>query len=323
MQQQYPTAEMHKQVFFPYLSAKQKEFQEKKLSFIYYTTAATAVQIIRNRQIWMRSTGVMNDHTEVSHGISCIRNAFESISGKELSSAINNCHPNTYAKLLEQFNNYIPLLYADTFITCLSEHESIEVDYGRLSMWRAYGGHAGVALVLNPYIFFSETTALAAYTSPVLYADEFGVQERLSEVAASISANRSYAKSLHPDAFRNSLFQALRFAAICTKHPAFIEEREWRIASSPAIQSSDYVTKHIEVIGGVPQTVLKLELNDQPDEGIIGLEPSTFVEKILIGPCDYPETIARALADELKAAGFSDPYNVINVTGIPLRPNQR
>lgn len=320
---QMSSADTHRAVFFPYMAQKRIEFQSKRRSFIYYTTAATALKALRNREIWMRLTGVMNDHSEVQHGINCLNTALASASGQQLENSLNGCFPGLYQEVINQFTQWVPGIFADTFITCISEHEWEDREYGKLSMWRAYGGSAGVALVLNPNVFFAETQALAAYTSPVLYANAEALQERLSEVAHNILVNTAFVQSIGRENARGAIFHALRFAAICTKHPAFKEEREWRIASSPSMQRSEYVKQFQEVIGEIPQPVLKIELKDQPSEGLIGLQPQHFIEQILIGPCEFPHIIARSFAEELLHCGFTNPREKISVTGIPLRPNQR
>lgn len=317
------TADTNRAIFFPYANQKRMEFQSANRSFIYYTTAATALKALRNREIWMRLTGVMNDHSEVQHGINCLQTALESASGQQLANSLNGCFPGLHEEVLNLFGQWVPSIFADTFITCISEHEVEDRAYGKLSMWRAYGGNAGVALVLNPYVFFAETQALAAYTSPVLYANADGLQAKLSEVAHNIFTNTSYVQAMGRENTKAAVFHALRFAAICTKHPAFKEEREWRIASSPSMQRSEYVKQFQEVIGGIPQPILKIELNDQPSEGLVGLQPQHFIEQILIGPCEFPNIIARSFIEELQQLGFINPSAKISVTGIPLRPNQR
>lgn len=299
------------------------EFQSAQRSFIYYTTAATALKAIRSREIWMRLTGIMNDHSEVQHGINCLNMALTSASGQQLANSLNGCFPGLHQEVIYQFSQWIPSIFADTFITCISEHELEDRQYGKLSMWRAYGGNAGVALVLNPNIFFAETQALAAYTSPVLYANSEALQVKLLEVAQSIQTNSAYVRSIGRENAKNAVFHALRFAAICTKHPAFKEEREWRIVSSPSMQRSEYVKQVHEVIGEIPQPILKIELKDQPSEGLIGLQPQYFIEQILIGPCEFPNIIARSFAEELCQCGVTSPWEKIVITGIPLRPNQR
>jgi hypothetical protein len=266
-------------LFSPYTARKRLEFQNAHRYFIYYTTAATALKALRNREIWMRLTGVMNDHSEVLHGINCLSTALSpsSATGQQLASSLNACFQDLYQEVMDLFGQWVPSMFEDTFITCMSEHDLEDREYGKLSMWRAYGGNAGVAFVLNPKVFFSETQALAAYTVPVMYSNPQALQVMLSEVAHSIFENTAYIHHFGRDSARDAVFHSLRFTAISTKHPAFKEEREWRIVSSPSMQQSEYVKQYQEVIAGIPQPVLKIELKDQPTEGVYGLEPEDFM----------------------------------------------
>jgi len=93
-------------------------------------------------------------------------------------------------------------------------------------MWRAYGGQAGVALVLNGEVMFREFHALGAYSSPVAYLppDEFAAE--FVRIAESIAAEADYIRTLDRDTVKASAFNMLRFAVLCTKHPGFHEERE-------------------------------------------------------------------------------------------------
>ena len=319
------TTDPYTAIFFPYMAKKRLEFQSAQRAFIYYTTAATALKALRSREIWMRLTGVMNDHSEVQHGIACLNTALSpsSATGHQLANSLNGCFQDLYHEVLNEFGQWVPSMISDTFITCMSEHDLKDREYWKLSMWRAYGGNAGVAFILNPKVFFSETQVLAAYTVPVLYADPEALQAMLSEVAQNILKNTAYIQHFGRDQARGAFFTALRWAAISTKHPAFKEEREWRIVSSPSIQRSEYVKQFQEVIGEIPQPVLKIELKDQPSEGLIGLQLEDFIEEILIGPCEFPGIIARAITQELQQHNFINLCNKIRYTGIPLRLNQR
>jgi hypothetical protein len=323
--QKMQTADPYMDIFFPYAAKKRFEFQGAQRSFIYYTTAATALKALQSREIWMRLTGVMNDHSEVQHGLSGLSTALSPSNSacQQLADSLNGCFQGLYQEVRNQFEQWVPSIFSDTFITCISEHYREDRDYGKLSMWRAYGGNAGVAFVLRPNIFFSETQALAAYTVPVLYANPEVIQATLLEIAQNILNNTAYVQHIGRDGARDAVFHALRFIAICTKHPAFKEEQEWRIVSSPSLQQSNYVKQYQEVIGEIPQPVLKIELKDQPDEGLIGLQLEDFIEEILIGPCEYPSIVARSIFHELLQGGFRSLATRIRSTGIPLRLSQR
>ena len=170
---------------------------------------------------------------------------------------------------------------------------------------------------------FRQSDALAAYTSPVAYLDAQGITEQLETIATKILTNCEYVKSLGRDGVKDAIFHMLRYTAVCTKHPAFREEKEWRVVASPAMELSSLLLSNMEVIRDVPQTVLKIKLVDHPERGLYGLTPAELIDRVLIGPCAYSQVIQRALQQVLKEAGVPDPETKVYNTGIPLRVNQR
>lgn len=313
----------YKKVFFPYANQARERMQVQGGRFAYYTTAATAMLILKNRAMWMRSTMVMNDSSEVEHGLSCVSSAFKSEVGGKLQHVLDQHYPGLSKEVADTFYAWAPGFSKDTFILCLSEHSTEDDAYGRLSMWRAYGGEAGVALVLNGDVMSRESDALAAYSMPVAYLDDSGLRQKLAEIVNEISLNADLVKAIGREATQNTIFNMLRYATVCTKHPAFAEEREWRVVASPALQSSPFVPVEVETVGGIPQRVLKVELKDHPDQGLVGLEPDKLIDRVLIGPSQHADAIGQALWCGLTDAGVSEPEKRIYKTGIPLRPNQR
>lgn len=313
----------YKKAFFPYAAKATDRVQATGSRFVYYTTASTAMQILRGREMWMRNTMVMNDFSEVEHGLSCVIEAYKSDAGIALKRLLENEYEGIMAEIENLFNAWIPGFRRNTFVLCLSEHPPEEDRHGRLSMWRAYGGDAGVALVVKGDVLFRPSNALAAYSSPVAYLDKEALQCEFDAVATGIAQNAELLRNLGREGTKNAIFHMLRFAAICTKHQAFAEEREWRVVASPVLESSPLLPVEVEVIGGIPQRVLKVKLVDHPDMGLTGLEPRELIDRILIGPCDHAEVIGQALWQALDLAGVPEAGNKIIYTGIPLRANQR
>lgn len=313
----------YRETFFPYAADAIERAAASGGRFVYYTSAATALQVLRNREIWMRNTMVMNDFSEVDHGIQCLISAYRSDAGARLDAVLDGQFPGLSQEIKDQFNAWVPGIRRATFVACISEHPSVEDQHGRLSMWRAYGGNAGVALVLNGGVLFRPSDALAAYSSPVAYLDDAGIADQLRRVAERMAANTQLLESLGRDGLREAMFHMLRFGAVCTKHPAFWEEREWRVVASPPIQSSPLLQPVLEVIGGIPQQVLKIPLRDHPAKGLFGLEPNDLLDRVLIGPCEHSSVIFPALLEAMTSAGVANPASKIFETGIPLRPNQR
>jgi len=315
--------EDYKATFFPYAARATDRVQQSGGRFVYYTTASTALRIIRGRELWMRSTQVMNDFMEVEHGVTCLLEAYKSPAGAALDAEIDKLFAGLSQEIKNLFTAWVPGFQADTFVACLSEHPPEEDRYGRLSMWRAYGGTAGVALVINGGVLFRPSNALGAYSSPVAYLDVPGVQKEIALVASNVAANPQLLQALGREGVKNAIFNMLRFAAVCTKHPAFSEEREWRVVASPALEASPLLPTHVEAIGGIPQKVLKLALADHPDKGLVGLAPAQLIDRVLIGPCEHSSVIGQAIWLAMSEAGVPDPHHKIIHTGIPLRENQR
>lgn len=313
----------YKESLLPYAARAADRVHGMGCRFAYYTTAETALHILRNREIWMRNTMVMNDFSEVEHGLSCVFEAYRSDAGNKLKKALDDEYPGLSAEFEKQFDSLIPVFRTDTFVTCLSEHPPDEDKHGRLSMWRAYGGIAGVALVLNGDVLFQPSDALAAYSSPVAYMHANSFNKELDDVATNLTASGNVLKTIGREGAKQAVFNMLRFAAVCTKHPAFAEEREWRVVASPALESSPLLPVDVETIGGIPQKILKIKLKNHPDKGLVGLEPQELVERVLIGPCEHAEVIGHAMRLALEAAGVTDAAQKVVYTGIPLRGNQR
>ncbi|MDF3031415.1 MAG: uncharacterized protein K0R03_1973 [Moraxellaceae bacterium] len=315
--------EIYSQIFFPHLRVSRQSAIDSGGRFSYYTTAETAQLILKNEELWMRNTSVMNDYMEVEHGLECLIEAFNSEVGFDLKAAMDECFPGASSELASLFNSWIPTIKSHTYIISVSEHPESEDEFGRLSMWRAYGGSAGVALVFNGGPMFRPSDALKAYSSPVAYLTREGVREEIKQISRNMRQQKIKIQNLGRSGLIGFMFEAFRFAAICTKHPAFLEEREWRVISTQFLHNSERLIPACESIGGVPQLVLKLKLEDHPAEGLFDLKISSFLDRILIGPCEHPQTIKLALSKLLSDHGIPNPGERIHITGIPLRPNQR
>ena len=306
-------------IFMPHATAKSAPFKSGENRVVYYTSAEVAVSILKNREIWMRNALTMNDYLEIEYGLTCLEAAQESTYGIEFFAALNALFPNIDHEIKDRFKAWRPGFKLDTFITCFSEHLESENRNGRLSMWRAYGGKCGVALVFKSAPMFLKTRALAAYTSPVAYFTPDQVGLELKKITESIYEERSCLAGLGRDKLVDIVFNVFRFAALCNKHPGFSEEREWRVISSPVIQSSPLLPQEVEIVRGVPQMVLKLKLQNHPEHGVTGLELEEFLDSIIIGPCEFPHVVSRAFRILLEDLGVSDSMTKVITSEIPLR----
>ncbi|MEA2833372.1 MAG: hypothetical protein QOG66_1574 [Methylobacteriaceae bacterium] len=305
-------------IFFPYAAEKTLAAVPAGQRFVHYTGAETALKIFRAKEVWLRKSTCMNDFREIDHGFECLNHAYKE-RREHFKQMLDAMFPEFTTNLENQFNGWLPHFRTDTYITCLSEHHESEDRTGRLSMWRAYGGDAGVALVLNSTVFLTPSDALKAYTSPVAYLLQDGFLREYDRLLASIEENREFVRSLGQEAVLGYIFEAFRAAILCTKHPGFREELEWRVIHSPLYRPSARIRREIEPIRGVPQPVYKIMLEDIPAEGLIGAAIPSLVDRIIIGPTRHPEVIREAFVDVLRNIGVDVPETRVFASDIPLR----
>lgn len=304
---------------FPYAQERVAAARAHATRFAYYTTAETAYKILSSREIWLRNAKLMNDFSEVEHGLRCLSAAFRSPLGNRLWSVLDECAPGAMAQIGSLFSERLPNFELDTFLTCFSEHLTSEDSRGRLSMWRAYGGATGVALVFNPTAILGNSSATSVVTSPVLYADPTSFVSALERVVTNMEQSRGQLKALGPERVQTAVFNVFMYAVLCTKHPGFAEEREWRAIASPSLTGTNRLAVMTEIIDGIPQRVLKLPLANAPEEGFVGLEVAELIERVIIGPCAHPQITYLAFVELLTAIGIPDANKRVHVTDIPLR----
>lgn len=307
------------ELLMPFAMSKQREIKDSGRRFAYYTSAEVALRIIRTKQVWMRHVGCMNDFREIDFGIERLDNALRSKRGQRFLTALDAVYSGTSDYVVHALQASVHHFLFYTYIVCFSEHLESEDKHGRLSMWRAYGGETSVAIVMNSSAFFNESTALRIYSSPVAYWEQDRFEQEMETVAQNIEANLDLIRSLGEDHFRQIVFNVCKFAVLCSKHPGFEEEREWRVVYSPTFETSPVLVEDTVSIGGVPQRIYKIPLQDIPEEGLIGIELPQLIERIIVGPTKFPAVIADALEAELRSAGISDAESRIVISDIPLR----
>ena len=306
-------------IFFPYTEQKTREVTSSGGRFVYYTTAETATSILRNKQFWMRNTAAMNDYLEVEHGFECLNKSYDASPGIAFNAALNTCFPGLADEIKDFFNGWLPSIRRDTYITCMSEHLRAEDQHGRLSMWRAYGERTGVALVLNAAVMIRKSTepVLNIFSSPVDYLNPEDFAVKVEKIANNIVAEVDYIKSLGREIVKQTVFQMLRFAVLCTKHPGFHEEKEWRVIASPVMHPVQHANFAVEVIRGTPQEVLRVDLKNHP--GLEGLALPELLDRIIIGPCQFPDMVRAAFLRLLQEVGVPEAGKKIIISDIPLR----
>lgn len=305
-------------LLFPEAHDKKEFIKKNALRFVHYTSAEAATQIIKNGKFWLRDATCMNDLREAQHGFDCLVKAYNGPEGQKFQQACDNIHSGSSTMIANIFDRIIPNARSGTYVACFSEHDDKEDTLGRLSMWRAYSSpSAGVALVLKNEPFFNEEDIIGAYTSNVSYLDEVNFENQLSERTKTLCQASASFKDLTVQEFVVSIINLFYFSVFSTKHPGFGEEREWRIIYSPSLGVSEHIKETTEVIREIPQIVQSLELRRYNDN--LDLSISKILDRVIIGPTQFPEVQKRVFIKLLEAAGVEDAKNKVHLTSIPLR----
>jgi hypothetical protein len=315
--------EMQLETIFMPLARKQRDvLYENRTSFVHYTSAEAALNIIKTKRVWMRNATCMTDYHEVQHGFDILaRNLLaESPKKKEFLGAIEAVAPGAADEALTLFNGWWNDIRFSSYITSISEHDDKEDVRGRLSMWRAFGGNAArVALVLRLPFFSSGTESLNLIFSPVAYLSEDEVRSQIDQVIKNIHAATRFLRTVERQTVVNYVYQMLVAGVTCLKHEAFHEEREWRAIYGPQRLPSPLVESAIEVIGGVPQIVCKLPLDAAVSPNLGDLDFASVFDRLIIGPTPYPWPMYQAFVATLSKAGVADAAKRVFSSNIPIR----
>lgn len=309
-------------IFEPFWTSRRQSFKKSKGRFVHYTSADSAIKIIQTKSIWMRNARCMNDYREISHGHDLLLKLFhEREIGKNLEDVID-CHKNgLLQEVFKSFDFWWNNIQSNTFICSISEHGDSEDQHGRLSMWRAYGHKsAKAAVVFNaPFEPRNAAKGLSCYLRPALYFTEDQLRDEIKHIISNIDENADLLSALDPQIIAGQVFIWLLLTTVCLKHDGFKEEREWRVIYLPQLRSSKFMLSDIETVQGIPQLVYKIPLREVPDEDIVAISVPQLIERIIIGPTEYPYPLLNAFVLELERAGVKDAANRVIISGIPLR----
>ncbi len=280
--------------------------------FAYYTRAETALSIVQNETIWMRKTTCMNDFRELTFGRECLLDQL-TFNRRNFTQALDTTFPGLAEDVIADFQQSSIEMMDDTYIACVSEHSESEDSLGRLSMWRAYGGPTGVALVFNKEA--ADLQDLPYYASPVLYTDAQSFGGEFNRVVDGLVTSRQLLASVNREFARRALVFVLQSALASIKHRGFEEEREWRIIYNPQFHTQDGLAPIVKSINGVPQLIYQIALQ----KGKSRYSLLDYIDRLIVGPTQYPNEIAQALKLALneKDAGRIP----VVVSDIPLRYN--
>jgi hypothetical protein len=314
-------------IFMPH-SRKQRDEAHARapvkgyLRFAHYTSAEAGLNIIRSKRIWLRNTNCMADYREVEHGNAILSEFFSVQANKDaFVSALEACVPGAFLDGATLFAHSWTKIRSSSYIVSVSEHDIKEDKHGRLSMWRAFGGHAAarVAVVFSIPWLSVGGLALNLLFSPVAYLDKKEAHAEFLGVISNIRANAEFLRSVDRAMVATWVANMLLAGVTCLKHEGFHEEREWRGIYGPEQNPSTLMEHSTEIIAGVPQPVYKVPLDETVSPALADLEFSKIFDRLIIGPSPYPWAMYDAFAEALTKGGVPAAGERIFVSEIPIR----
>lgn len=314
-------------IFDPDVAGKREELLLSDGKLVHYTSSETAFHIFDSKTVWMRNVGVMNDYLEVRHGIESMVRFFRPTSEQypdvgqtEMKVAFEDLWPGLLPSVIDKFNGWLRTIEERSYVTSLSLHLENENQNGRLSMWRSYGmGPVGVALVINPRPFYEVESSLGAYSNPVVYRTPEQVSDCFGQMAPRLRAAKDFLKRIDRAQVEDMLFQTMLNTALCCKHPGFSEELEWCIVHVEGLFGDSKLVEDIAVIRGVPQKIMKIPLSSFEESGMPGMQIHELLDRVIIGPTDYPDIVREAYVHKLNELNVPDAEKKVFASEIPLR----
>ena len=311
------------QVFTPHLHYRSNFLYPEHGRFSHYTSAEAALSILNGRALWLRNVMTMNDYSEIEYGIDLVNRYFGShspnLSVRKFWALVEIATGGQASSLKQTFDDWLPDIRTQTYVSCLSEHRPEEDQFGRLSMWRGYGQSTGVCLVLNATRVIQPDPPVNVFTYPIFYCNEASAFSIFEQSVENILSEETFIRSLDPDFLHWQLLTMLQSFVFSLKHPGFAEEAEWRLVHRPNAFPSSLLRKNMLAVNGVPQRLYELPLLDENESNIAGLDPRNLVDRVIIGPTNHPRTIWNAFVESLEELGFEDAANRVHCSDIPLR----
>jgi len=287
----------------------------KKLA--YYTTADTALKVIRGQSIWMRNASLMNDFQEIEYGRSSLCEIWADRED-EIKNILTDIHADLFEKIVVQWNEIDRALSVDTYLLSLSEYD--DNDRGRLSMWRGYGGDkAGVAFVFEPELL---GTISMNELFPVNYGKE-DFRRQIDAIVKNLTDLKIKAFPISPDIIAKDITKAMQDIVLTTKHPGFQEESEWRAIVNSEL--AKWASDSLEVVSirGIPEKIFKVGAVADSALELQNSNLNKLIYKIIVGPCRHPEHLAQALASALsEKESTNELIDKIHISDIPLRQRE-
>ena len=261
----------------------------KAPTYLYhYTSLENFVNILNSNELWMTEVRFLNDNSELNYAIS---NYYENIQQilankvkiiqkfRDYESDFDEQSLNELINILHEFLKKVHKLHSYSFVFSFSEKGDL------LSQWRGYTKFGqGVSIgfnykelidVLHPNLFEypNKIGRIGQLLTPCVYSKK-KIYERVEGTLLEIFAN-NFSEGLASIDFSDIWGNCLQI-----KHPAFMEESEWRLSAQ--LSDENKINHKTGINSIIPIYKNRFEnIKNLIDHIIIGPNPN--MEKAIIG----------------------------------------
>lgn len=254
----------------------------------HYTSMNTLFGMVKNREIWMSSTGSMNDRKETSYFIEMLEKALASYDRKDF---------------FEKIYNQIPLNYKYAF--CLSTQKD------DAAQWERYGDSAmGVCISFNVAELYKCIYGNSDIMFNLVFYGDSVTEEKYYKIV------KEYFETGKIDIYASEeeLVRQLIYAGNLHKHKSFKNEYEVRLTTLDNLKQ--YGTEYaLKEIGNVVKKVLILKPDAMGNSMNTGFEK--LIDEIIVGPRSQQNI--TILSQYMISHGLFDLANKITISECPLR----
>lgn len=266
-------------------TAEREQRHAPKGLIYHYCDATALLSILNSRKVWATSTKYLNDTTELLALTGNFKDHADRHRGTEAGDALSDII-DFYS--ISSARTQTQTIGMDRFACCFSANGDL------LSQWRAYGNNGrGYAIGFNPELFqdLAKTPGLSLRRityggeKEALLIDDLinrfkSIIEPHLNILDNTGTDRQSARNWLSMRFGECLFELVEEI----KHPAFIEEDEWRLYPT----SHDAVRYRVSQDRVVPYVEIDLSSSKNPN-----LMP---IVEIVVGPrLDYREALASLM----------------------------
>ncbi len=292
----------------------------------HYTSLEVLESMLKNDEVWFSNPLYMNDIEELRFGMLEGTSVFST--NKSIVKALKT--PERHELFIDSLDqhllNYDDKHLLDTYIFCLSEHHTGDLD-GRLSMWRGYGGNGSGAALVFDLSKLIETPNSPLIISKVRYAskaERFEWFNKTAELFASlIEKNDIHSETI--GYVTGALFERLKQFSLFSKHDGFSEEQEWRVVYFSDRDHQNKLERMLHYFNGPNGVEPKLKLKLSHVEGIMpqNLNFNNFISSIILGPCTSSPMAVRSVQRMMEKLDKPDLSSKIIGSSIPYRPDRK